>query len=83
MVLTYQSFESNHHKNEDQFVKNLSNPNPGFTDECFTCAVTAPLYGDEMVLKGKIVSESIFLSAMIPLEYFNHFVIPSIGLTRI
>ena len=69
MVLTYQSFESNHHKNEDQFVKNLSNPDPGFPN-----AAHAQYCEKKMVLK--IICESMFLSAMISLKYLDHFIIP-------
>ena len=46
MVLTYQSFESNHHKNEDQFVKNLSNPDPGLTNAAHT------QYCEKMIFKN-------------------------------
>ena len=57
MVLTYQSFESNHHKNEDQFEKNLSNPNPGFTDKCHCQCFNGRIFTSDGVVRFSAFDE--------------------------
>ena len=73
MVLTYQSSESNRHKNANQFAKSLSNPGHGFG------IISTEFLGHKKWVGRKMValSESMFLRTMISLQYLDHFIISS------